>query len=677
MTTGFTTGRRTFLKGGGALIAAMALGSVPSRAWANRSGVTDLGEPVHKTQTLSSAIGNGPDGRPLAYLCVEGNPTTTGEFAVVDIRAKKTIVDVRFQAGHSVGRNMSISPATGDVYFGTSDGSDMYRYRPGADDVEYLGAAMAGQRIWALRVGDDGTVWIGTYPGGLLLSYDPVTGAVTDHGQALETEQYIGSIEQVGGTIYCGTQPNGRLARFDVESGTFTEVELPQGPVASEITELNLRGHLLFVTTGGHTYVRDTATDAWTDEIPDTSGYGVSPFDPDDGNAVYVRSGAAIKRYRIDTGALEAIGWAPNAAPETWAWIDLADPAAPGLSLAFTYWNNGRIYARNIAAGTGYYHEPELMGSGAQLVAIGSGPDGNIYCGAYLSPPGMGRWDPDAGAFELLAGTSQVEGFGTFNGDLVFGRYPQGRLYRYDLDQPWSMGTNPGPTVDLEEYEQNRPQCFVQLDDTRVAVTTVPITGRHGGSVTLWTPGTNDVEVFRNVVQNQTPVSLVLHDGLLYGGTSINGGYGIDPVTPEAKLFAWDPDTHQVVFETVPVPGAPTVAGLVVDEDGHIWGIADNVLFEFDPAGHKVRRRIQLFRDSDGSRYGNDHVLLLHGGMLLGVTSNRVFALDRGTHDVEVLYDGRRTGEGEVAVARHLAVDRHGDLYFIGLSTHLLRYDLK
>lgn len=678
------TNRRTFLKAGGAGAAALALGCLPATANAASrdagSKITDLGEPVHKTQTLSSAIGNAPDGRPLAYFTGEGNVVTQAEFAVVDIRAMETILDVRIESGRSVGRNMSISPVTGDVFFGTSDGQELYRYQPGADNVEHLGALLPSdpeQRIWKVRVGDDGTLWCGTYPGGLLVSYDPATGTSTNHGQALAGEQYIGAIAQAGDVIYCGTQPNGRLATFDPSTGAFAEVELPNGPVASDVTEIDFRANLVFVTTGGHTYIRDVGSGQWVDEIPDTSGYGVSPLDPDSGTTVYVRSGNEIKGYNIETGALDAVGWSPNAAPESWAWIDMADPDAPGLWLALTYWNHGRVYARNLDTGTGYYHESDLMGAGDQLVTIGSGPEGNVYCGAYLSPPGMGRYDPDASGFELLDGTSQVEGFGIFNGDLVFGRYPQGRLYRYDLDQPWQPGTNPGPTVDLEpDYHQNRPQIFVQLDDSTMAVTTVPLTGEHNGAITLWKPDTNEVQVFRGIIENQTPVGLVLHDGLFYGGTSINGGYGIDPVTAEGKFFAWDPASHEVVFEMVPVKGATTVAGLVVDDDGHILGIADNVLFEFDPSTRRILHRTTLFRDTDGSRYGNDHVLLFRKGDLFGVTSNRVFRFDRQARRPEVLFDGTQIIDGVVSGALHLALDRYGDLYFIAVSSHLYRYHI-
>lgn len=307
-------------------------------------------------------------------------------------------------------------------------------------------------------------------------------------------------------------------------------------------------------------------------------------------------------------------------------------------------------------------------------MTLGTGPDGDVCAGAYLTPPGMARWDPRDGRWEILANSGQVEGYGTYHGDLVFGRYPLGALYRYDLDRPWNPGTNPGPPAIIGN-EQNRPQSFVRVGD-RMAVTSVPITGRHGGAISLWDPGSGHIEVYRDVVANQTPVSLLRHGDLLYGGTSMNGGYGIDPVTPEGRLFAWDPKTHRTVFHTAPVPGAANVSGLVAGENGLIWGLADSVLFAFDPATRRLVRQIRLFAAPDDSRFGNDRVLILDHGRLYGVTGNRFFTYDRTTGALTVLYDGPAHSGGNPAAAkvRNLTIDHHGDLYFVVASTYVYRY---
>lgn len=646
--------------------------------------VTDLGEPVHKYLALSTAFGTGPGGAPQAYLLMEGNPVTTSEFAVVDLRTRRTVLDQRLPRGSSSGRTMEVSPVDGTVYFGATDTGDLYRYRPGAAGVEYLGATLPGQRLWELAVGTDGTVWGGTYPGGRLFSYTPSatpsappsSGRLRDYGQAVPGEQYIEAITQAGDDVYVGTEPNAKLARLNLATGRFTQVPTPTGHAAGNIDELNVRRGLLFVTSGGTIYVRDLATDSWADTIKGADGRGVSPVDPATGHTLYLHTKAGkIVQYDLDTKDVTATAWAPNALPESWGFVDLADPAAPGLSVAFTAFNHGRIFAYNFGTRRSYSIEPAVTGSADQLVSVAAGPDGDIYAGAYLTPPGMARWDPRGGAFELLTGSGQVEGFGSVRGDLVFGRYPQGALYRYDLARPWKMGTNPGEPATIGN-EQNRPQRFVSLG-TRVAVTSVPVAGRHGGAITLWNPETGATDVYRDVVANQTPVSLVRRGRLLYGGTSINGGYGIDPVTPAGRLFAWDPGTHQTGYETVPVPGAGSVSGLVVDETGLIWGIADSVLFAFDPDRRQVVRRTRLFDDRDDSRFGEDHVLVLEGGRLYGITANRLFSYDRLTGVTTVLYDGPAHGGADPAAgsAHDLAADHDGNLYFVAATTHLYRYE--
>jgi streptogramin lyase len=581
------------------------------------------------------------------------------------------VLDVRIPSGKTSSRTMSVSPVDGAVYFATDNTADLYRYRPGTDQVEQLAKLSPNQRIWELAVGTDGTVWAGTYPGGRLISYDPEAKQVEDFGQAIAGEQYIEAIEQVGDEVVVGTQSNGKLASFDPASKTFTEIELPPGNESDSIDELNLRGSLLFVTTKGKALIRDTASNTWIGELPGLSGRGVSPIDPATGNTVYFRTAdGGTARYNVETHQSETLNWRPNASPEAWEWVDLGDPNLPGLSIAFTFYTDGRVYGYNPATGRTYYQASELMGSGAPIVTIETGPDGVVYAGAYLTPPGMGRLN-SSDTWDLLTGAGQIEGFGSYQGDLVFGRYPQGSLWRFDLDRPWSPPTNPGPVAEIGQ-EQNRPQSFVELGD-QVAVSSVPSTGRHGGAISLWKPDTNQVEVFRNVVTNQTPVSLVEHDGIIYGGTSINGGYGIDPVTPEAKLFAWDPTAHQTLWETVPVPGAPTIAGLVVDGKGRLWALAGGTLFEFDLKHRKVLHRFRISAEPDESRYGNDHELLFHEGKLYGVTANRLFSFDPRNHRVKVLHAG---GSEEADTVRHLTIDARGDLYVIARSTHVYRYRL-
>lgn len=653
-----------------AMVAGLSAGSVTAVPGAVRttdeSSITNLGEPVRKAQTLSSAIGEAPDGTPLGYYVVSGNPNVTAEFTVVNLRTEENVLQTRVPYGNSSQRTLGKSPVDGTIYFATSDVSHLYRYQPGDTEIEHLGPAPEGQRVWSMAVGADETVWFGTYPGGRLYSLDPESGDMTDHGQAIEGEQYIGSIYPDEDTVYVGTQPNARLAEYDRSSGDFTEIALPDDHSGSKITALDLRDDLLFVSTTDM-HVMDVTTGEWVDRLSGANAR-VSPISPTDPDAVYLRLNGEITRYDLSTGELTGTGRSPNATPESWGWIDL-DGTGPWLAL--TYWRQGRTYAWNLETGEGSYQVPDLMGAGAPLISLGTGPLGNIYAGAFLSPPGMGKYDPDREGFELLNGTSQVEGFGTFGEDLVFGRYPQGYLYRYDPSQPWDYRTNPPSPLRIGD-DQNRTKAFVELDAVpgTVAIASVPTTGQHGGAITHWQPDEGTHQVYRDVVENQSPVSLVQHDGLLLGGTSIQGGYGVDPVTDEAVLFAWDPVSTETLWSEVPVSGASTVSGLAIDDDGHVWGIADSrTVFEFDLEARETIRTIDVDPDAGIDRYGDDNRLLFDEGRLFGSAASQLFVLDQITGEVTTLYGG----DGGPRV-QELARDRYGDLYIIGSSTRLLRY---
>lgn len=675
--------RRPFLFSLGATVVAPSVGGAGLRSAVAQTGdgayvapVTDLGEPVIKRQTLASAIAPTPEGVPMAYFLASGNPNLPGEFAALNLRTGETVLNVRITADPSSQRAMDVSPHDHAVYFATSEEGHLYRHQPGSTTVEHLGVLPGADRAWGLTVGEDGTVWIGAYPSGKLYSLDPVSLEVTDHGQAMAGEQYIDGLAADGDTIWIGTQSTARLISFDRTTGVFTDVEMPAEHSSTAISSLAVRGGKLFVGST-HLWVRDLASGTW-DGVVEGGAPNVSPIDPRDPDAVYLRLDGEIKRYSLSTGEVTGTGNRPNAAPEAWGWAD-RDGTGEHPVLAMTYWNGGRTYGLKIHDGDdSFYLVPDLEGSGAPLTALGSDVAGRVYAGAFLSPPGMGRFDPAGdGTIELLTGTSQVEGFGRFGDDLVFGRYPQGSLHHYDVSEPWQYGTNPAPR-ELGDG-QSRPQTFVELASLpgTVAVASVPVPGAHGGAVSLWQPDANTHTVHRNIIDQQTPVGLVEHDGLLIGSTSIEGGYGIDPVTEAATIFAWNPVAEALAWSET-IEGARAISGLAVaPDDQRLWAVVDGRrVIEFDLTGRMILRTVVVDEAAVVPRYGDDNRLLFDHGRLFGSLANRLVIIDRVTGAVTSLY-GLDSGRGDgVDTVSELTQDGHGDLYVIGSSTRLVRYAL-
>ena len=118
----------------------------------------------------------------------------------------------------------------------------------------------------------------------------------------------------------------------------------------------------------------------------------------------------------------------------------------------------------------------------------------------------------------------------------------------------------------------------------------MPDLGQLGGVLAVWDPEKGELKhAARNVVQDQSIVSLAYRDGVVYGGTSIYGGQSATPPTqPEAKLFAWSVRENRLLWEIVPAPGKPAIPALAFDRRGRLWGIAGGEVFAVNVAARKV-----------------------------------------------------------------------------------------
>ncbi len=582
----------------------------------------ELGQPIQQILSHDQALGFGVNGEPQAYFIVGGNEHVTAEFAVVDIRSKQTVFSARIPRGDTSWA-IDYSAYEKAVYIGVSSsagGGELYRYRVGGDKIESLGVPLPGQRIWGIDVAPDGVVYVGTYPGGRLFSYDLVSGKVRDFGQVIPGETYVRGLEATETRVWFGTQPGAELGVLERATSKITRIQLP-APYASwggaTAYDIFARGERLFVrvtaTNSSALLVYDVPTGAWVDAIDRPGTRSVSPINPADGKTVYFRlSNGHIAAYDIETLTYKDTGWNPNGIPGDFAWVDMQQQGYPSLSLVFTYYY-GRVFVYNPVTTMSSVFTANLAGAANPLTAIATGPDDRIYLGAYLSPPGMSRFDPKNGRFELLASAGQVEGFGIWQGQLVYGRYPGGGLLRYDTKKAWSMGANPGAATTIEQ-EQDRPKGLAQVGNLLVAAS-VPATGLHGGALSLW-----------------------------------------------------NPQNRQVLYQGVPVPGAAVISGLAWGPDDRLYGLASGTLFAFDPATRLTVRTKLLSNRNYNFRYGDDQAIQFVDGQLYATTRGSLFHVDLATWDVTTL-----AGNLE---ANGLAVDADGNLYFIGRDTYLYRYRL-
>ena len=95
-----------------------------------------------------------------------------------------------------------------------------------------------------------------------------------------------------------------------------------------------------------------------------------------------------------------------------------------------------------------------------------------------------------------------------------------------------------------------------------------------------------------------------LPNGDLIGGTSIETPGGGHPKAKEGVLYTMDWETRQVVFQTVPVPGAAEVLNIEIGPDRRVYGLTSgSTFFVFDPNEKKVIHREDLSAYGDVSRH--------------------------------------------------------------------------
>ncbi|UOK56298.1 hypothetical protein MGI18_15000 [Bacillus sp. OVS6] len=172
--------------------------------------------------------------------------------------------------------------------------------------------------------------------------------------------------------------------------------------------------------------------------------------------------------------------------------------------------------------------ETQMEGQPIPLQSIGLGPDGNIYTSGYLSG-GFARYSPAENKITSFSGFGQAENMISTDKYLYLGVYSGGYIYRYDPDLPYEhdpsnadAAINPKRLFTLKPHGQDRPFGFAE-GDGKVFIGTVPDYGQLGGALTILDEANDHYEVFRNVVNSQSVISLQYKNNLVYGGTSVSG----------------------------------------------------------------------------------------------------------------------------------------------------------
>ena len=131
----------------------------------------------------------------------------------------------------------------------------------------------------------------------------------------------------------------------------------------------------------------------------------------------------------------------------------------------------------------------------------------------------------------------------------------------------------------------------------------------------------------------------------MYGGTSVWGGLGSDPVAKEAEMFIWDVENEKLVKSfTLDIPNideAPRMIGdLTFGPDGLLWGVVDGTIFAYDIETESVVKS-KMIQPSlyNSSKWFPYRLHFAPDGLIYSTVSRKLVAIDPETLDHKIVVD--------------------------------------
>ncbi|TLS52057.1 hypothetical protein FE782_11860 [Paenibacillus antri] len=654
----------------------------------------DLGVQIRKATVMRGDIGKFGDGRDVIYTVVQGAPSV---FTAIDIDTEEVVYSEQLP-DTSGAWSVKVS-GDGTVYLGAFNLGLLYRYFPATGEMKNLGHPLPTKDsvLYPMDAGPDGKMYGGNYPSGSVYEYDPATNAFTDFGtmsyrDSGERWVRVTVYDEENHKIYAGVGNQARLVEYDIATKTKRDLLPAKYADITSVYDLDLVDGKLFVKKEANDAYEMFVLDAATGEqivmtngdsgerVDEVINYsrGVSPKSPIDDKLYFAGAAGALFEYDLSTDAFRSLGVSIDGAAIGYGYVQLDEPGFPGYSLVGLSGNGGKMFKYNLETGNVKVTDVMLPAEPVDIHSIVKGPDGNIYTSGYLAG-NLGMYDPGSGASKYFNGIGQGEAMASVGGKLYIGAYPDAKIYEYDLAKPWNRDNpdllNPRLAFDLNARPnipgytfQDRPFGMAGSEERgELYVGTVPENGLLGGALAVYdVDGGGEPDVYFDLVPDQSILSLVYQDGMLYGGTSIHGGQGGTPTASEAVLFAFDPATKRKTFEIVPVPGKTSITALHAGPDGNVWGLANGTLFIFDPATQQVVYSHDAFPAASG-RWIDGAFETGTDGNVYGTVDGKFFKVDAATMEVTAL----------ATQARKLAQDDFGNFYLYTPSgTNLYRYTI-
>lgn len=614
-------------------------------------GFVNLGPQITLNTVQGSAFVNGQDGKSYLYTVARG---TVAHLMGVDLTTNKVVVDLPL--AESAG-SWDIEVTTdGVLYICTSEGF-LYKHVPGTQNVENLGKALAGESyLWDLAAGKNGEVFGATYPGAKVFRYHPSEGfSDVGKGALVSGENYVRSLVYHAETdmLYAGIGSHAHLIELNPRTGAKREI-LPQQYKSEEfvynlnIVEDKKKGDklLIYLSKSTKTLIYNLQTQLFEKEFDVINIAVKSAIKAPERDTAYFTANGSLYVWNLNDGSTKTLGTGFGTGLAT-KWD------ADGNLNIFN--SSKQLILTDVVSEKKSVTQIDIPRIPVLINYVASGLDNKIWTGGYLTGANA-TYDQKTGVTTLLEGMSQTESMAFLGRNAYFGQYPGGKIYKFENSKPWKVGTN--PILLGQVAGQDRLFGGIGIEKlNKVYFGTVPDYGKNGGALVEYSPYTNKISVFDHtqVVKNQSIVSLLYSDGMLYGGTSNRGGLGIAPTEEEAKMFVWYPIQNKKITELVPVENAKSITCLAEAPDKKIWGLASGTLFIYDPVSGSVSERHKLYESSATiGEWKPGAIIFMPDGYVYIEEKRNLYKLDPKTMVFEVLD----------SPIQHLVTNGNGTMYF-------------
>lgn len=636
--------------------------------------VEDLGVPISNFLILDSVTGVDRDGRSMLYGSTYAASSPGVTFFAIDVETGELVKELPMPDSWG-GYHTSLG-SDGRVYLATQHGDGMahlWRYDP---ETEQLGIAATTDEtdightfFFGVGAGRAGKTYLGTYPSGKLFEYDQRTSALRDVGVVQADRLYAKAIVPLDGRrVFVGGGTPASANIVDTRTGVATSILPAEYADYSFAYNAAVVGNNLLVQLVVPDQrvlrfgLRGTRTE-FLGEVPALTGTGIVPISDNEAYAVGTCPGASygIVRYSFSDDSCTFLTDA------SWVSGQISRATIDGSEWLVGVGSKGLFGRYNPATGEVVTAQLSFTGSGSNVTALRTGPDGAIYGGTYETNA-LFRIDPGTGATTVLGGVAagrsgEILSLASTDDELYMGSYTHNVVTVYDPSRPWAPGVDPlvSNPVDLGPVgdEQYRPWDMVHGSSGDVYLASGAAYGQLGGALSRIDASTHEVESWRHLAGDHNLFALAAGAGEIYVGSTTHGD-GVT-ATGSAQLLVFDESSSTVTHSVVPVPGSEWIASLAVAGNGQVYGSTlEGDWFRFDPSTREVTR-LGAFPLGSANALATGPDGLVYG------TGNALFRIDPADDSVTTLAE---VGGGYY---RTIAFDDSGRVYW-GSGTKVMRW---